>query len=478
MAIRTEREGHQGKRHRGSKCLLVMSLALMTTLTGCASLDTAPDVDRATALVGERTGEAPQWDLPWDEPHAIWDGESPLAGDDAVRIALVNNREIRAALEEIAMARADLVQSGLLPNPVLNIALGFPIDGSGGATSVGIGLTQQLVALWLRGDRMTAAEFELDRAILNVSDDALELVKLVRQQHTEILYAEQRRSLLAEQQSLLEQLASLMQQRQDAGEASRLDVSRLTLQRQTLDAALLEQEQQVVQHKLSLLSLMGWSEASIEWTIENESNAQGWQYLGVPDERDLIAILDTQRLDLLAARATADAHAAALRIEDRQRLSRGVDAGIAFERDDDRRKELGPTVSLEIPIFDTNDAQVARALAAYRQAAIEADRVRQRAITEVRVLRSECARLAELITLHDDEILPAVEENLRLAQQSIEAGIVDATVLIESQRERIGARLQLSDLERRLTNRRHALERAVGGRLQHRPDEVADSPSL
>jgi outer membrane protein, heavy metal efflux system len=457
-------------RYRGIRVFPVGIIALMMALTGCAtSLDTAPDMQRASSLIAERSGESPQWDLSWDEPHAIWDGVSPLAESDAVRIALVNSRAIRAALEEIAIARADLVQSGLLPNPVLSVALGFPIDGSGGATNIGVGLTQQLVALWLRGDRMTAAEFDLDRAILSVSDHALELVKIVRQQHAEIAFASRERALLAEQQALLEELVSLMQQRQDAGEASRLDVSRLSVQKQMMRAALIEQDQQITQDKLELLSLMGWSEVSIEWEIDHTTKAQGFPSLGfppgIPDERALTERLDTQRVDLLAARATAYLHAASLRLEDRQRLFRSVEAGVGFERDDDRRKELGPIVSLEIPIFDTNDAKVARAAAMYRQSIIEADRIRQQAITEVRSLHSECLRLADLIALHESEILPAVEENLRLVQQTLDAGIIDATVLIEAQRERIDAQLRLNDLHRRITRQKIALDRAVGGRI-------------
>ena len=451
-------------------------ILLLVAFTGCAtSLETAADLERASSLIAERSGESPQWDLPWDEPHPIWDGVSPLAEDDALRIALVNNRAIRAALEEIAIARADLVQSGLLPNPVLSVALGFPIDGSGGATSVGVGLTQQLVALWRRGDRMAVAEHDLDRVILSMSDQALELAKDVRQQHAEIAFAARDRALLAEQHALLEDLASLMQRRLEAGEASRLDVSRLSVQKQMMRAARIEQDQQITQHKLELLALMGRSEASTEWEIvqtpivpaitppsDREIPSPGMPP-ALPDERDLIERIDTQRLDLLAVRATADLHAASLRLEDRQRLFRSVEAGAGFERDDDRRRELGPTVAMEIPIFDTNDAKVARAAAMYRQSIIEADRIRQRAITEVRSLYAECLRLADLIALHGSEILPAVEENLRLVQQSLDAGVIDASILIEAQRERIDTHLRLNDLHRRLTLRQIALDRAVGG---------------
>ena len=41
----------------------------------------------------------------------------PLSADDAVQIALLNNRGLQASFEELGVSEADLVQSGRLPNP-------------------------------------------------------------------------------------------------------------------------------------------------------------------------------------------------------------------------------------------------------------------------------------------------------------------------------------------------------------------------
>ena len=68
---------------------------------------------------------------------ALVDGrvESLLAGglsaDKAAQIAILNSRKLQALFYEIGMARADVVQSGLLSNPTLAMSLGFP-DGGGG----------------------------------------------------------------------------------------------------------------------------------------------------------------------------------------------------------------------------------------------------------------------------------------------------------------------------------------------------------
>ena len=105
---------------------LVGSAAL---LSGCVSVDPTADYEEAMSLVEQRSGWRPDWNTPWSGTVTTWDGTSPLSSDQVVTIALQNNRELRATLEGIAAARADLVQSGLLPNPVLSAAYGPSIRG-------------------------------------------------------------------------------------------------------------------------------------------------------------------------------------------------------------------------------------------------------------------------------------------------------------------------------------------------------------
>ena len=54
-----------------------------------------------------------------------------LTADEAVQIALLNNRELQALYSELGVAQADLVQAGLLRNPIFDAAVMFPISGGG-----------------------------------------------------------------------------------------------------------------------------------------------------------------------------------------------------------------------------------------------------------------------------------------------------------------------------------------------------------
>ena len=58
-----------------------------------------------------------------------------LTADDAVQIALLNNRELQAVYSDLGVAQADLVQAGLLNNPIFDAAVMFPTSGGGAPIS-------------------------------------------------------------------------------------------------------------------------------------------------------------------------------------------------------------------------------------------------------------------------------------------------------------------------------------------------------
>ena len=87
-------------------------------------------------LVGERGGLKIFWnngtDLDKEAAEKLGrylKTSSPV--DDAVQIALLNNRELQAVYSDLGVAQADLVQAGLLNNPIFDGAIKWPIPGGG-----------------------------------------------------------------------------------------------------------------------------------------------------------------------------------------------------------------------------------------------------------------------------------------------------------------------------------------------------------
>src|SRR5690606_27139997 len=102
----------------------VMSLALALGAAGCATTSTQSDMRAIremsdAAIAPERSSEAVELEVHEDVRALLAEG---LTADTAARIAILNNRGLRAALREVGVARGDYVQAGLLPNP------GFEFD--------------------------------------------------------------------------------------------------------------------------------------------------------------------------------------------------------------------------------------------------------------------------------------------------------------------------------------------------------------
>ena len=109
----------------------VVSLAVVSVVSsyGCATVDPRLDYDRTARYITAATGHENIY-RPGDE--AVVEAKltelmsGGLTASEAVEVCLLNNRRLQAAFFEVGMARADVVQSGLLSNPSLGVSMRFP----------------------------------------------------------------------------------------------------------------------------------------------------------------------------------------------------------------------------------------------------------------------------------------------------------------------------------------------------------------
>src|SRR5438128_553857 len=157
-------------------------LAGAGVLGGCAAAP-GSGVDDVQRLVADRTGQSVEWRRGPEADRAVADLVSrtlahELTPDDAVALALLNNHGLRATLEELGIARADLVQAGLIRNPVLDLSARFP-DRSPRGPNVEISISQDVLDLLMipARKRLASAQFEAAKsrvanAVVNLAADA------------------------------------------------------------------------------------------------------------------------------------------------------------------------------------------------------------------------------------------------------------------------------------------------------------------
>ncbi|VAX38972.1 hypothetical protein MNBD_PLANCTO03-2099, partial [hydrothermal vent metagenome] len=181
---------------RSTALLLLTSCFLLCS--GCAAVKPGPDFLRVRALVEESTGFPGTYNP--EEPAvtreeitaAFADG---LSMEEAVRLALLNNRRLQAEFMSIGVAKADWVQSGLLSNPSLDMLVRFPVDG--GRSQIEGLFVQNILELWRIPLRKELSQHRLDDAVFTIARIAADLVTETKNAYYEALAADELR-LLAE----------------------------------------------------------------------------------------------------------------------------------------------------------------------------------------------------------------------------------------------------------------------------------------
>ena len=457
--------------------------------------------------------------MPWDESPPEWTADGVLPLDEAVSLALRNNRALRADLEMIGQADADLVQAGLMQNPVINMMVMFP-DGGGRAMLRGSGVPMQpLQDLWLIPARRKVAAAQLQQAVLRVADRAIETATAVKTAYAKLQYTQRAISLIKDNIDLAEQSARIIEARQTAGQSTQVALNMAHIRSQRLRSELLAM---VAEHRgmqRELLMLIGFPAAPDGWTVAPVHEVDD-ELRPAADEPDLLDLGAEQRLDLLAAQWTLQSAAQNITLMQREGWP-DLALGFTFERSAGARSPRGPTgparvgnaaaqavtdraygvspmpaapmiqpwqpkmhevkwtlgpmVELELPLFDQNQAQVAKAMHEYNQRLAEYEDRAQQVTWGIRdaLLRHEQA--IEQVQFYRSAILPEVQRNLELAQQSFVAGQEDLTVYLQVLEDVIMTRLKTLEFLRDYLLTQAKLEREVGGRLT--PVEPTTQPA-
>ena len=117
-----------------SKLRLITSAGFLgLSLSSCVSRDAGyQDVRK---LVGQRTGADARWNHIDGSRRATdttrWLLSRPLSAESAVQLALLNNRGLQAAFEELGVARSNLVAALALPNPEVEAGLKYDTELGG-----------------------------------------------------------------------------------------------------------------------------------------------------------------------------------------------------------------------------------------------------------------------------------------------------------------------------------------------------------
>ena len=438
------------KNHLAFSILLIAGCAVHPPNKGTSDdiSNIADGIRQRTDYTLRQTSEPGQFDIP--EGVTLDDG---LSQSEAVTLALWNNAQFQADLTALGFARAELLQANMLNNPVFSIL--FPISPKLLETALDIPID----ALWQRPNRVAAAELDAQKISENLLENGLGLIKEVQITYGDLLLAKERISLATDEAKLQVQITQLDQSRLLVGEISELTASASSVNalRASDTVKRFSKKADTMKHKLN--SLLGITSRDIIYEV-------------VPVEitpisklsiDDLLEIAFTCRPDLRAAELAIEA--AGKRIGWEKSKVYNFIAVLDGDDTDDDSFTIRPGFDVEVPVFNRNDAKIARAEAELEQAARRYEAIRQNIILQVQQAYTQYTSAHEQFELWDSEIIPTLERAVEQARNSYEAGEVSLLLVLQTQIQLIEARMHLTELAAGLNSSTAELNFYVGKKM-------------
>jgi outer membrane protein TolC len=413
-------------------------------LSGCVSSSIGSDVARVREL-GRVDAVARVADADV-EPTAARDArrilERPLDADAAVRVALLNNRELRATLREMGIARGRLIQAGLLPNPVVEAELLPERD-----TELELRLEYDISGAILAPLRARAAEPDLEAARYRGARAVVDLGYRVRAAFYRLLAAEQRVRVARQVLDAFAATREAARALADAGNIAELELASREAAYERAQVTVAELELEAVAAREQLHRLLGAPESEQGWRVRGELAAPP-ERPSIPtglETRALRASLDLEearhRLEGLARRAGFTRTAGLLPdiVVDVHALHGSPEDAEVVPAERDFR--FGAGVSMSIPLFDRRQGTVVSLEAEY-------DALMERYYGMAVDIRSAAREARSRVTSahtrarqYQNVIVPAqrrVVEQTLLQYNAMQLGIFE---LLEARREQLGSEL-------------------------------------
>ena len=451
--------------------MLVVALGVLL-LGGCATFSKDGGFNTVETVARDRINKDVTWVRADSDADTVQTTvrkllASPLSADDAVQVALLNNRGLQATYAELGIAEANLVQAGRLHNP----GFSFVRAQGGGEKRIERTYTFDFASLIVAplATRIEGRRFEQTKLL--VTNEVLRVAVETRKAYFESVAAQESVRYFEQVKIAAEAGAELGSRMARAGNWSKLDQAREQVFYADAAAQLARARQMAVLSRERLTRLMSlWGE-DLQFQLPERLPALPAE---VSDLKDLESFAMKERLDIQAARRETEGLAASLGLSKATRFVNVLDLSYLRNSEPNGVRETGYEISVEIPIFDWGGARVAKAEAIYMQAVNRVAETAINARSEVRESYAGYRTAYDLATHYRDEIVPlrktiSIENVLRYNGM-----LISVFELLADAREQVASVNAYLDALKGFWLAETELQKAVGGKL---PVSMADAKS-
>jgi outer membrane protein TolC len=440
-------------------------------LAGCSTyreqpIDTA-SVDRALVAPPLESVKlaAAALNHPLIQPLII-DGRGGFSPDEIAVMAVIISPELRALRDQRSVAQAQAVQAGILPNPQLAYAYDQP-HGNADPTLVSarsLGLTWDLSALFTHSAQVASARAASKSVDLSVAWQEWQAAQAARLGAFRILSLEERLPLSRDVEAALADSLEITRKAVSLGYKTLPDLSAASNSWTEAQNSRLDIEQQLAQE---------YAELDLELGLPSGTKVPLRSASVFPElsqsaavETALLDGLEDRRLDLVALRYGYESQDASLRAAVWGQFPK-IGLNVNRARDTTPVKTRGYGVTVDIPIFDRNQGQIAIAQATRQQLFDEY-------VARVAEARSQVGQILEQLDvvrrqLHAVEAsLPELERMTEAFDRALRTRNADLFAARDAEGALAARRIEHSQLRQQALELDVALEIATGRALLNR----------
>lgn len=383
-----------------------------------------------------------------------------LTADSAVQIALLNNRGLQAAFNELAIAEAVMVGESLPPNPTFSISR---IAG-GGTVEIERQIALDILALATLPVRSEIAAKRFRQAQLRAMEETLRTAAEVRRTYHRAVGSGELTALLTQAESTAKTTARLASKLGETGSLNKLDQAREQVFYAETTAELATVRQEAASTRERLTRLLGFWGNDLNFKIPNTLPPIPARPVSQPSiEVEAVS----RRVDLQIARIELEALAKSYGLTQATRFLNLLEvAGISKKTtapDTGALRERGLSAQLQIPIFDFGEVRMREAEASYLQAV---NRLTEKAInvrSEARDAYRTYRASYDIASHYQREILPLRKIITEESQLRFSAMQIDVFALLLEARQRIAALRAAIEAKRTFWLSQTNLSAAVNG---------------
>jgi outer membrane protein TolC len=370
----------------------------------------------------------------------------PLTADTAVQVALLDNRGLQAAYDELAAAEARMVGESLPPNPSVSLVR---IAGSA-QLEIERRIVTNILALATLPARSEIARLRFHQAQLAAALETLRVATRARRAWVDAVAAREVVGFLAQAEASAGAAAELSKRLTETGAANKLDRAREQVFHAETSAQLAAARQRATSAREALIRALGLGGRDLAFRLPDALPALPVRPRRLPAvEAEAIE----RRVDLQIARLELDALARSYGLTRASRFINVLDAGYADKITKDeltntRVHQRGFELELQVPLFDFGEVRVREAQATYLQAV---DRLAETAVnvrSQAREAFATYRSAYDIATRYQRDVLPlratiADETQLRYGAMQI-----DEFALLAEARQRINSIVAAVDAKR------------------------------